>query len=418
MALVHLLQSLTLELGLELVVGHVDHGVRRDSARVAQLVTDVAQGLGIASRVARLELGPQASETIARAARYRWLRSLQSEVGARYLVTAHHFDDQVETVLLRVLKGSGPAGLAGMPARGPRGLRRPLLPFRRDELLSYVEASGIPYDDDPANADPRHLRSWLRVAVLPLLRERLPEVDQCLARVAGQASRDRWAWDRALAHLADLEPRRLTGGIEVAREVLKGYDKVLSVAVLRALARRAGFVLSARGAERALRVAFGPSGRYAELGGEWRAEAAFDRLRLVRERDLPKPRPVESAKGSLDWDGEWRLQWRPAEAPASLQRVAWVTWVPYGTPLEWRSLQTGDRVRPLGGVGHRSVGRLLMEAKVPARARRRYPLLASGPTVLWIPGVCRAESAVPAPGSRAVRVDVSSERVPPPDRRP
>ena len=417
MALLDLMLEAGPDLGLSLIVGHVDHGIRPESARVADLVMARSKSLGVEACVGRVALGPAASETKARAARYRWLRALQAEVGARYLVTAHHFDDQIETVLLRVLEGSGPAGLAGMPLRGARGLRRPLLPFRRAALRAYVEARQIPFDDDPANVDPRHVRSWVRVALLPLLRERLPDADEGLARVATQAARDRQAWDHALDQLQGLDPRRLHRGVEVARQPLHGYDKVLSVAVLRALARRAGFVLSERAARRALRIAAAASGRRAELGGNWVAEAAFDRLRLVHEGDpLPVPRRIEAMPGSLDWNGEWRLKWGKAEAPASLERVAWVTWVPDGTPLVWRGPEPGDRIRPLGGVGHRSVGRLLMEARVPARARRRYPLLASGGGVLWIPGVCRAETAVPAPGSPAVRVDVTSQRVSPPDR--
>jgi len=306
-----------------------------------------------------------------------------------------------------------------MPARGPRGLRRPLLPFRRDELRAYVERRQIPFDDDPANVDPRHLRSWVRVTLLPLLRERIADVDHGLARLAAHAARDRLAWERALDRLEGLDPRRLRRGVEVARQPLQGYDKVLSVAVLRALARRAGFVLSEGAARRALGIAAGASGRRAELGGNWVAEAAFDRLRLVRETGAPPPpRRLDATAGSLDWDGEWRLRWGRAEAPATVERVAWVTWVPVDTPLVWRGPEPGDRMRPLGGVGRRSVGRLLMEAKVPARARQRYPLLVSGGGVLWIPGVCRAEAAVPAPGSPAVRVDVANERVSPPDRRP
>jgi len=418
MALLDLMLQAGPELGLSLIVGHVDHGIRPESARVADLVLTVSQSLGVEARVGRVALGRHASETKARTARYHWLRALQAAVGARYLVTAHHFDDQIETVLLRVLEGSGPAGLAGMPARGPRGLRRPLLPFRRAELRAYVEARQIPFDDDPANVDPRHVRSWVRVALLPLLRQRLPDVDEGVARVAAQAARDRQAWDHALDQLQGLDPRRLHRGVEVARQPLQGYDKTLSVAVLRALARRAGFVLSERAATRALRVAAAASGRRAELGGNWVAEAAFDRLRLVHEGDPPPgPRRIESTSGSLDWAGEWRLRWDRAEAPATLERVAWVTWVPDGTPLLWRGPEPGDRIRPLGGIGHRSVGRLLMEAKVPARVRRRYPLLTSGRGVLWIPGVCRAETAVPAPGSPAVRVDVTNERLSPPDRR-
>src|SRR3989449_9920353 len=93
----------------------------------------------------------------ARRARYAWLTEVQRRHAARYLVTAHHADDQVETILLRVLKGSGPAGLAGMPARGRGGIVRPLLPFSRAELAAYVAERALGVHDHPANPDPPHL---------------------------------------------------------------------------------------------------------------------------------------------------------------------------------------------------------------------------------------------------------------------
>ena len=118
-------------------------------------------------------LGPAAGETAARAARYEWIDAARARLDAHLIFTAHHADDQIETVLMRALEGSGPAGLAGMaPRRGT--LVRPLLPFRRVAILAYVRARGLEAWVDPANFDPRHFRSWLRVDVLPALRAHLP----------------------------------------------------------------------------------------------------------------------------------------------------------------------------------------------------------------------------------------------------
>ena len=149
----------------------------------------------------RGRLGAAAGETAARAARYAWLETTRLRLGAALVLTAHHADDQVETVLMRALRGSGPAGLAGMASR--RGtLVRPLLPFRRDVLMRYVRARDLPVWSDPANQDPRHLRAWLRGDVLPLLRTALPEVDDALLAVGRHAARDRAAWNAALDLLA------------------------------------------------------------------------------------------------------------------------------------------------------------------------------------------------------------------------
>ena len=155
----------------------MDHGILAESAAVAAQVEAIAGRYGVPVEVERAALGPRASETRARRARYTALRRVQQRVGGRYLVTAHQADDQIETVLYRLLKGSGIGGLAAMRPAGPDGLVRPLLPFRRAELADWLRArfpdpAHPPAFDDPSNADLTHDRSWLRVRVLPLLVER------------------------------------------------------------------------------------------------------------------------------------------------------------------------------------------------------------------------------------------------------
>src|SRR5437016_1225432 len=172
-ALLDLLHTLTPELGRSLVVAHVRHGIRSDSGTVARAVGELAERYELPFEVGELSLGPDATETIARRARYAWLGELQRRHGARYLVTAHHRDDQVETILLRLLKGSAPAGLAGIPARGRAGLVRPLLRFAKARLVAHVAELGLAVHEDPANHDPRHLRSWVGPAPPPPVAERL-----------------------------------------------------------------------------------------------------------------------------------------------------------------------------------------------------------------------------------------------------
>src|SRR6266704_5889843 len=234
-ALLDLLHTLAPELGLSLVVAHVDHGIRSDSGTVARAVGELAERYELPFEVGELSLGPDATETVARRARYAWLGEVQRRHGARYLVTAHHRDDQVETILLRLLKGSAPAGLAGIPARGRGGLVRPLLPFTKTRLVAHVTELGLPIHDDPANRDPRHLRSWVRTVLLPLVSERLGAgALEDVARAGRAAALERRAWDRVLGPLPDLDRRVHGGGFDVARGVVGGYDNALGVAVLRA----------------------------------------------------------------------------------------------------------------------------------------------------------------------------------------
>src|SRR5256885_11044905 len=246
-ALLDLLQAVAAERGLALVVAHADHGIQEASGDVGKWVGGLAARYGLPFELGELNLGPNATETVARRARYAWLADVQRRRAARYLVTAHHRDDQVETILLRLLRGSGPAGLAGMPARARGGLVRPLLAFTHHDLVEHVAARGLPVHHDPANRDPRHLRSWVRTVLLPLVSARLGAgARDDLARAGRAAALERRAWDRVLRHLPDLELRLHEDGFDVARVVVAGYDDALAVAVLRAAAPRAGLVLGPR----------------------------------------------------------------------------------------------------------------------------------------------------------------------------
>ncbi|HEV8305256.1 MAG TPA: tRNA lysidine(34) synthetase TilS [Gemmatimonadales bacterium] len=419
-ALLDLLHGVAPELGLTLVVAHADHGIQSPSRQVAKSVSELAERYGLPFETTELHLGPEATETEARRARYAWLREVQRRHGAAYLVTAHHRDDQIETVVLRALRGSAPAGLAGMARRGRGGLVRPLLPFTRGELAEYAAARGLPAHDDPANRDPRHLRSWVRTQLLPLLKDRLgPRVADDLRRLGRHAARDRRAWDRVLELATALDLQTRPTGFDVAREGLRGYDDALAVALLRAAARRAGggLVLGPARARRIVALARRPSGRRVSLGAGWTAEVAFDRVRVGRtppRRAAQRVVPV-GEEGSAVF-GAFRIRWGPATAPARFERAAWTTWID-GPGWELRAPAAGDALVPLGGVGRRPLRRLLMDARVPRSERARYPVVARGGTILWVPGICRSGDGLPAPGTEAVRLDVTEYGAAEADRR-
>jgi tRNA(Ile)-lysidine synthase len=408
LALLDLLATLAPELGLALVVAHADHGIAPGSDAVARGVADLAAGrYGVGTVTGALSLGAGASETRARTARYRFLRGVQEERGARYLVTAHHADDQVETVLLRVVRGSAPPGRAGLAARGPHGLVRPLLPFRRDELREHVLARGLAPFDDPANRDVRHLRSWLRAVLVPAIVERLGDGGpEALLQVARHARAEARAWDAALDALPGLDARVGERRFDVAREALSGYDKCLAARILRSVAARAGLALTPRAASRLAAFARGAgSGRRMALPAGLVAEVAFARLVVSRPAAPSAPLALGAGDGACAF-GRYRLTWRAEPAPARLERAAWTTWLMPGA-VEVRAARDGDRLVPLGGAGRRKVSRLLMEARVPRGERAAYPVIAARGAVAWVPGVCRGAGAVPEPGTDAMRVDVA-----------
>lgn len=408
MVLLDLLAGAAASRRLTLLIGHADHGIHPHSGEVAEQVRRVAlDRYGIATVVERLALGAEAGETQAREQRYAFLRRLQSERQARWLVTAHHADDQAETVLLRLLRGSATVGLAGMAPHAPGGLVRPLLPFGRAELASHARAADLPVFDDPANADPRHTRSWIRTRLLPQLEERsVGGARESLLSVARHAASDIAAWDAALDALPALALRVSGDRFDVARAALGGYDSVLAARLLRAAARRAGLMLGPAQAERIAGFAGGAaSGRRLELGEGLVAEAAFDRLIVSRATDAPSAASISGESGLLGF-GSFAVTWRTEPAPDRLTRDGWSTWIAAGV-LEVRLPAPGDRIVPLGGVGRRSVARLLMEGRVPRADRARWPVIARGGEPIWIPGVCRGQPALPEPGALSVRLDIA-----------
>lgn len=414
MALLYLLHDTRESLGLTLAVGHADHGVHPHSGRWAELVAATADSLRVPFHQRRLDLGPDAGETRARAARYVALREMQEEAAAGYLATAHHADDQTETVAFRVLRGAGPAGLAGIPECGPAGLRRPLLPFTRAELRTWLADThpAVHPVEDPANVDDRHDRVWIRRVGLPLLRDRFPEVDAALRRTASHADHGRRAWEAFLRDDPSLGLVESDGAVEVERAPFSGYDPMLSTALLRALCRMRGCQLRSGRVDPLLRfVNTAPSGRVLDLGDGWTAENVFGRVRIARpsSRGAPLTRVAmsgwggQAGSGEARW-GDWGITWC-REPAGRLTRATWSTWV-RGDGGAVRGPLPGDVMRPLGGAGRRAVRRLLMEARVSRSERTQYPVVVCDDRIVWIPGVCRGDEALPRPGESAVRLDV------------
>ena len=391
--------------GQELVVAHVDHGIHPESHLVAEQVQALAATYGLPGHTGRLNLGPDAAETEARSQRYAWLESLAGQLDANVIFTAHHADDQMETVLMRVLAGSGPAGVAGMAATRGR-LVRPLLPFRRAALLHHLEEGGLTAWTDPANSDPRHLRSWIRTDLLPVVRRRLPAIDENLLRTGRQAARDRAAWDALLDVLTGLELAAEQEGISVAAPSLGGYDSPLAHALILAIARRAGCQLGPARLSRVVGLLqIGTSGTRVPLGGDWIAELAFGRLRLCRKTSsiMPGLLALDGQSGEATW-GPWRFRWAPAVTPEHQERTGLTAWFSSDSLLV-RAWSAGEKMKPLGGTGRRLVVRCFQEMRVPRSRRESWPVVAQRQQIVWIPGVCRSDVQLPFRGSEAVRVD-------------
>ncbi|QBQ54897.1 tRNA lysidine(34) synthetase TilS [Nitrosococcus wardiae] len=185
--------------GIALSALHVDHGLNLRSGQWSQHCRETCAGLGVRCEVIKVNAYPakgESPEAAAREARYAALRDWVKE--GECLLTGQHQDDQAETVLLQLLRGGGPHGLAAMAGVMPFGqgsLLRPLLPFSRAELKAYAEQEGLAWIEDPSNFDVGFDRNYLRHQVLPLLRQRWPGLGRTLSRAARHQADAAWILD-------------------------------------------------------------------------------------------------------------------------------------------------------------------------------------------------------------------------------
>ncbi len=376
-ALLHALAVLRERLGGELRAVHVDHGLHPDAAAWARHCERICADLCVPLRILRVDARAgrgESPEASARAARYAALRELIGP--GELLLTAHHADDQAETVLLQLLRGAGPAGLAGMASRRRFGaglLVRPLLGFTRAALRGYADAHALAWIEDSANADPAVARSHLRHRVLPALAERWPGYAATLARAAAHQAEAA----RVLETVARGDLAALGGGTAgLAVEGLRALDPARQRLVLRVWLRASGLpVPPAARLERGRRDLLDarddrePSVRWPG------AEVRRYRGRLHAMAPLP---PVPAAL-SLPWDLRESLLLPAGLGVLHAQAACGVGLSEAACragAVTVRLRSGGERCRPgARGARSRAVKKLLQERGVPPWIRARLPLV-------------------------------------------
>ncbi|HSH44734.1 MAG TPA: tRNA lysidine(34) synthetase TilS [Longimicrobiales bacterium] len=395
--LLHILRFRMAHWELRLSAGHLDHGMRPGSAADAAWVRGVCRAWRVPFAEDRLE-PPPSSEAEARERRYRFLHRAAPR-GA--IATAHHLDDQAETVLFRAIRGTGLRGLRGIAPRRGRVVR-PLLPFTRQELLDYARTTGIAWRDDPTNLDLRLARNRLRHLVLPAMERAHPGTVRILARLAAVARRDEDRWrartrEAASAVIRDAGPRSAT----LARDVLRSYHPAVRARVLRLVLRRLGSSPGRAGTRAALEfINSSRSGGEVHLPGGVRLQRDFERIRVVRGREH-RPADVgleierEDGAGlariggrryAVRW-GEGALEADSGKGPLEGEGIVIPDSVPF--PLLLRGWRPGDRIRL--EYGRKKLKKLFAEHRLDRAVRRSIPVLVDAEDrVLWVPGVARA----------------------------
>jgi tRNA(Ile)-lysidine synthase len=380
---------------------HVDHGLQAASPRWREFCARRCEALGVAFTAAevRVPCAPgESPEAAARKARYAALRDGLQD--GEVLHCAHHADDQAETVLLQLLRGGGPAGLAAMPALkpwGPGWLCRPLLAFERDALRTYARRRGLSWIEDPSNADPGPDRNYLRHQVVPVLRARWPGLAATLGRSARHsAAAAGIVEERAAEDLAGCA----AGATTVALGPLRALTPERQRQALRHWIRARGLPLpDSRRLETMRRdLVEGPTGPAGQVDWDGASVRRYrERLYLLEGatiRRLSRPPPARSWPEPAPLPLGDGLGTLLAE-PASGEGLAASLFADRGLEVRWRT--GGERIRPAPAARRRRLKSLLREAGILPWMRNRVPLIyADGDLVavgdLWLSGDWRAGS--------------------------
>jgi tRNA(Ile)-lysidine synthetase-like protein len=371
------------ERGADVAAVHFDHALRPGSGAEAPAEAFDVLGLGVALVCGRRErpLERGSLQAAARAARYEFLEHALAETGRDAVCLGHTADDVVEGALLHLLRGSGLAGLRGMPERrGP--FVRPLLGVWRAEIEAYLAARGIEPLRDPSNADVgRFARARVRHLILPRLERDRPGITARIRAAAATAARmqaDLEAEARRLAGPGWAPLRALRQAPEAVRREtyrqLYGRQPALSRRLLEAMDRL---------------VLAGPTGAGLDLPGDLRLRVEPDRVSLGVATLPPATVP--------------RLRIQPCSGCDDTQATP-VAHLRPGLDLAVGYRRPGLRMRPLGGAGTRKLQDILVDARVPRHLRDRLPLVFAGGRLAWVPGIAvDADAAAPA-GAAALHV--------------
>ncbi len=378
------LLDIAVRLGASVSALHVNYSLRGDSGLDQALVQRLCDERGIALTVEHVALDTERGnlQELARDARY----ALAEGLAEGDYAAAHTASDQAETVLYRLAVSPGSRALHGMAPRRGR-LVRPLLAVTRDEVRSYLRARGLGWREDPSNSDRRFARARVRHDVLDALRELSPAAERTIAETARRLRDEADVLDGAVRDaLAELG-----GGPAISLDALREYPPALRRLILRELA-------GDRPVPDSILELDDRGTKSVDLGGGLRAVAEYGTLRFTRAGDAEPPAPVELTVPGRARFGDWELE-------AHLEGPGDVAVTDIGSLVTVRSWRDGDRMRPAGLGGSKSLQDLFTDRKVPRALRRTLPVVETRGEIVWVAGVAvdeRFAAAEGAPGAVAL----------------
>lgn len=386
--LLHLLHQFAPRFSWQLSALHVHHGISPDADAWAEFCEQRCAAYNISFHLTRVDIAPLREQGIEAAARQlRYEAYAQHECD--FLALAHHADDQAETVLLQLLRGSGVRGASAMPMLAKREVQwvRPLLACTRAEIVAYAGAHHLRWIEDASNADDRYPRNFLRHKVLPILAERFPSYRQTLARSAQHFA-------EAGILLDELAQQDAASAI---------HDETLDVAALQCLSTARAknllrYFLQSRGAAMPQTVQLDDMLQQLCSARDDAAVcigfAGWQVRRYQGVAHVMQALPGFDATLQLAWNHEASLPWL-----ALAMRIDFVASTGRGislaklrsAPVTLRFRQGGETLRPRANAATRTLKNWLQEQHIPPWLRDRLPLLYCGEVLVCVPGAIAAE---------------------------
>ncbi len=388
MALLHLLLELSGPLSIEICAAHYEHGIRGAASKAdADFVRTHCAQIGVPLEMGQGDVPALAAlwrtgvEDAARRARHAFLEDAARRARAQKIALAHHLEDQAETLLLRLARGTGLAGLAGM--RKLSGMRvRPLLDTPRAQLREYLTERGIPWREDETNADDAYARNYIRHQVFPKLLALNPRAAEAMARTARIAADAADALDAKAMETVAGAAKRLPYGAFLNCAEKPAPD------MIRAFIRYAG--APPLSAEKTWALCALLPGGTENLPDGWRALRTAERLHLLS----PQPKPPPSAEVLLYAESHAARD----DPGDGIHAQALDADALEGAAIRYRL--PGDTFAPIGG-GEQKLKKTLQDAGVDRPFRDLLPLVAKGTRVLWIAGLKPSADAMIRPETRA-----------------
>jgi tRNA(Ile)-lysidine synthase len=416
--LLGVLRDLAPEFRLTLHVAHLDHMIRgEESASEARFVERLAKDLGVPATIERIDVRRYCAErglstqAGAREVRYAFLERTARGIAADRISLGHTANDQAETLLMRLIRGSGITGLAGIPPKRDM-IVRPLIETTREQVLAYLKANALDFVTDPSNRSPLYTRNRVRSEIIPVLERFNPRIIGTLASTAARIRDEEAATDSHLRRMLPAILRREEDTVWFDREAflaLPAADRRRTVrAAVTSLCGSESELSGIRTEEALEFLATAQTGRSLDLSCGLVLTREYDAFRLSprtgrQEFCVPLPVPGSARITALGIEAETAVRDRKQTAPET-GNYLWQGIFDYDKiclPLYLRSRRQGDSFQPAGMKGkHKKLQDLFVDEKVPRSLRDRVPLLATEQDILWVVGIRTDGRMLPGSGTQ------------------